>query len=73
MRKDLIKLIEKEDPLLFMAICFIYYAAIRPGTELRLMKLKQINFNSATITVYNFLSKNGRTEVVDIPDQLLKL
>ena len=59
-----------EDPQLWLAICFIYYSAIRPGTELRLMKLNQINYNSKTIVIKNYLAKNGRTEVVDIPDQL---
>ena len=73
LRQKLIKLIKDKDPQLFMAISFIYYTAIRPGTELRLMKLKQINYASRTVTINNFLSKNGRTEVVDIPDQLYDL
>jgi len=62
-----------EDPQLWLAICFIYHSAIRPGTELRLMKLNQINYNSKTIVIGNYLAKNGRTEVVDIPDQLYDL
>jgi integrase len=73
MRKRLTALIEKADPQLWMACCFIYYTAIRPGTELRLMKLKQINFDAHTITIYNYLAKNQRTEIVDIPDQLFDL
>jgi integrase len=72
-RKKLQHEIEHEDPQLWMAICFIYYSAIRPGTELRLMKLSQINYSSRTITIKNYLAKNGRTEVVDIPDQLYHL
>jgi len=62
-----------EDPQLWLAICFIYYTAIRPGTELRLMKLNQINYNSKTVVIKNYLAKNGRTEVVDIPDQLYEI
>jgi integrase len=62
--------IEKENPQLWMACCFIYYTAIRPGTELRLMQLKQINFQSRVITVTNTLAKNNRTETIDIPSQL---
>jgi integrase len=69
-RIRLLNYIITEDPQLYMSICFIYYTAIRPGTELRLMKLSQINYDSQTITIKNFLAKNGRTEVIDIPDQL---
>ncbi len=72
-RTRLLNLIIIEDPQLYMSICFMYYTAIRPGTELRLMKLSQINYDSRTITIRNFLAKNGRTEVIDIPDQLLYL
>jgi len=72
-RMKLKTIIEQEDPQLWMAICFIYYTAIRPGTELRLMKLNQINYSSRTIVVKNFLAKNGRTETVDIPDPLYDL
>jgi integrase len=56
-----------------MACCFIYYTAIRPGTELRLMKFNQINFQSRTITVRNELSKNSKTETIDIPENLYHL
>lgn len=65
--------IEREDPQLWMACCFIYYTAIRPGTELRLLKIKQINFSSRTITVRNELAKNRRTETIDMPDELYSM
>jgi len=61
-RLALKKEIEHEDPQLWMSCCFIYYTAIRPGKELRLLKIKNINFESQTITVFNELSKNRRTE-----------
>lgn len=65
--------IEKENPQLWMACCFVYYTAIRLGTELRFMKIKQINFDSRTITVLNGLAKNRRTETIDVPDELYVL
>ncbi len=37
------------------------------------MRLKQINYEARIITVRNYLAKNLRTEVVDIPEQLYKL
>lgn len=72
-RRILKKEIEQEDPQLWMACCFVYYTAIRPCTELRYLKIKQINFSSRTITVFNDLAKNRRTETIDIPDELYKL
>ena len=72
-RKILKREIEREDSQLWMSCCFIYYTAIRPCTELRLLKIKQINFDSRTITVFNDLAKNRRTETIDIPDDLHEL
>ncbi|MDR1369081.1 MAG: tyrosine-type recombinase/integrase [Dysgonamonadaceae bacterium] len=65
--------IEKEDPQLWMACCFVYYTAIRPCTELRYMQLKQINFESQTVTVFNSRAKTRKTETIDIPDELFYL
>jgi site-specific recombinase XerD len=65
--------IEKEYPQLWMSCCFVYYTAIRPCTELRYLKIKNINFTSRTITVFNDRSKNRRTETIDIPDELYYL
>jgi integrase len=70
LRRKLKEKIETADPQLWMACCFIYYTAIRPGTELRLMQFNQINFQSRIITVRNDLAKNSRTETIDIPDAL---
>ena len=72
-RARLQKVIEPGDPQLWLACCMQYYCAIRPGTELRLMKVGQIDFESRIITVRNYLAKNARTEVVDIPVQLLQM
>jgi integrase len=73
MRKLLQEKIEHSDPQLWMFICFEYYMAIRPGIELRLMRLHQINYGSKTITIYSEKAKNNRTETIDIPDQMLAL
>lgn len=72
-RAMLQKKIEQADPQLWLACCFQYFCAIRPGTELRLMKLKQINYEAKTVTVKNYLAKNSRTETVDIPAQLFNI
>lgn len=69
-RNLLRKNIEYTDPQLWLGCCIQYYTAIRPGTEMRLLQLKNINLELRTITVRNYIAKNLRTEMVDIPDQL---
>ncbi|MDR1098040.1 MAG: site-specific integrase [Tannerella sp.] len=73
MRTMFKKEIEPRDPQLWMFICFIYYMAIRPGQELRLMRLNQIDYDARKIVIPNYVSKNSDTEAVDIPDQLFEL
>ena len=73
MRRLLQITIEKEDPQLWMFICFMYYMAIRPGQELRLMRLNQIDYDSRRIIVPNYFAKNRETESIDIPDQLFEM
>ena len=72
-RNILKKKIEKADPQLWLGCTIQYYTAIRPGTEMRLIQLKNINMDARTITVKNYLAKNSRTETVDIPEQLYKI
>lgn len=69
-RAILQKKIELEDQQLWLGCCIQYFTAIRPGTEMRLIQLKNIDMESRTITVRNYLAKNSRTETVDIPEQL---
>lgn len=64
--------ISKTDPQLWLAILFEYYCFIRPGTELRLMKVQWIDFYYKTIKVPALFSKNGKEQAVVIPDPFLK-
>jgi integrase len=73
MRLMLRNAIEPADPQLWMFICFMYYMAIRPGNELRLMRLNQINYSSRTVTIYSDTSKSNETRTIDIPDNLFDL
>ena len=49
--------IEKEDPQLWLAISFEYYCFIRPGKELRLLKIGDIDFGRGTVRVNPVNSK----------------
>ena len=73
MRLMLRKAIAPADPQLWMFICFMYYMAIRPGNELRLMRLNRINYSSKTVIIYSDTLKSNETRAIDIPDNLFDL
>lgn len=71
--KKLLNAIQAKDPQLFLACMIQYYCAIRPGTELRLLKIKHINFGARKITINIIDSKAPRQDIIDIPTQLHEL
>lgn len=71
--KKLLVCIQKDDPQLYLACMMQYYCAIRPGTELRLLKIKHIDFYSGKITINIIDSKAPRQDVIQIPRQLHEL
>lgn len=56
----------KKDAQLWLMIQFLFFCYIRPK-ELRFMKLKYINFHNLTITIPSHISKNGKTQTVQMP------
>ena len=68
-RKKLIEYMEEHDPQLLLVCQLEYYCAIRPN-ECRQLLIRDINLETATITVRQDISKNGLTETVNIPRQL---
>lgn len=63
------EIIEK-DPQLWMAICFEYYCFLRPGKELRLLKIGDIDYGRGTIRVNPVNSKTVERQI-GIPTPLL--
>ena len=70
-RAKLKEAISGADPQLWLACQVQYYCAIRPGTELRLMKLSWIDFENCTFRIPNIEAKNNKTEIVSIPQFLI--
>lgn len=64
--------IKPREPFLWLACEMLYYCAIRPGTEMRLMKIGDIDFVNRNICVRAELAKNKTKEFVGIPDILLQ-
>lgn len=69
-RERLRDAIKPKEPWLWLACEILYYCAIRPGTEMRLMKVGDIDLNKKTIRVRAELAKNKTTEMVAFPAEL---
>lgn len=64
-------LISQCDPQLWMAIEFETYCFLRPGKELRLMQIKDIDFARGLINVDRFRAKTNRERHATIPTHFL--
>jgi len=66
------EIIMKEDPQLWMAICFEYYCFLRPGKELRFLKIKDIDFARGIIDVDAIRAKTNMERFPTIPVVFLR-
>lgn len=64
--------IREQDPQLWLAICFEYYCFLRPGKEVRLLRIGDIDFGRGMIRVTPNNSKTIERQV-PIPLQFLKI
>jgi integrase len=71
--KKLLLEIKNKDPQLFLACMIEYYCFIRPGTELRFLKVENINLIEGTIKVISSDAKNGKSRIVTMPTHLIEL
>lgn len=71
--KILLTDIKQNDPQLYLACMIMYYCFIRPGTELRLLKIGDINMENGTIRVVQEHAKNSKRQVVTMPNQLIEI
>lgn len=60
-----------KDPELAWGMKFEFYCGMRPGHEIRELKLKRIDRFAGTIHITGELSKNGKDRIVTIPKQFL--
>lgn len=65
--------IKPRQPFLWLACELEYYCAIRPGHEIRLLKVGDIDRENKTITIRAEIAKNKQTEKVDVPTCVLNL
>lgn len=65
--------IAKKDPYLWLACEIQYYCAIRPGTELRLLRVGDVDTENMLITIRQDNAKNRHRATIPITDNLVKL
>ncbi|MEI8206255.1 MAG: hypothetical protein WCG03_05200, partial [Kiritimatiellales bacterium] len=61
--KKLLDLIEEKDKQLFLACMFQYYLALRPGQELRFLKIKDIDLYNNKVIVTEESAKTSRRNI----------
>lgn len=70
--KIMCQTMERFDPQLYLAAMFLYYAAVRPGNELKGLLIKDINFFNNRIHISQINGKM-RARTIDMPDPLKEL
>lgn len=66
------RVISEHDPQLWMAIEFEFYCALRPGRELRLLKINDIDFARGLVFIDRETFKTNRENVKEIPRHFLE-
>lgn len=65
--------IKQSNKQLHLALMFEFYCALRPGNEIRLMKVEEIDLDAGVIRIPPERAKSRRKEVVTMPNQLINL
>jgi integrase len=75
-QRDDIEVFKKEiqkDPELWLAVQFEFYCGMRPGHEIREMKIKDIDYLVGTVHIGRQNAKAGKDRMVTIPKQFLEV
>ena len=69
----LLKTMEKSKRQLHLAFMTEYYCALRPGSEIRLMRVKEVDLVAGVFRIPPDRAKSRRKEIVTMPEQLIAL
>jgi len=69
----LLRQIRKERKQLHLAMMTEYYSALRPGSEIRLMRVREVDLKAGVIRIPPERAKSRRKETVTMPEQLIAL
>ena len=70
---DLLGDIKKNDPQLFLACMLEFYCGVRPGREIRLIRVRNFDLASGVLTIDAEMSKNGRAGKITMSDDLIQI
>lgn len=65
--------IKANDPQLFIACMLMFYCGIRPGREVRLIKVRNFDLTDGIITIDAEKSKNGKSGRITMSDELINI
>jgi len=65
--------IKQSDPQMYLAAMMEYYTFIRPGREMRGMKVGDVDLENGLIRIPAITAKSKRDDTVTMPDQLIQL
>jgi integrase len=65
--------IRENDPQLFLACMLEFYCGIRPGREVRLVKVRNFDLTEGILTIDAEQSKNGKTGRITMSDELIEI
>lgn len=68
----LFRCIEKNDQQFFLACMFQFFLCCRPGNELRLMKIEDVNLSNRTVHIREETGKTG-ARIITIPEALINV
>lgn len=71
--KVLVMEMKRRDPQLYLASMTEFYCFIRPGTELRLLKVADVDLDNGLIQVITDHAKNGHKRIITMPTQLVDI
>jgi len=71
--KPLLEKIKEKDPQLYLACMMEYYCFIRPGRELRLLKVGDVDCKAGIIIIREENAKNKLKQPITMPQQLIDL
>lgn len=65
--------IKENDPQLFLACMLEFYCGIRPGREVRLVKVRNFDLTEGILTIEAEQSKNGKTGRITMSEELIEI
>jgi integrase len=71
--KIFLKCVSKEDPQLFLASMFQFFLLCRPGQELRLLKIQDLDFDRQSVYINIVTAKKSESRRITMPNVLVEI